>query len=550
MNTSSPAFFDSAQQSAPPDLLQATPHVLVVDDEPLIRKALTEILQNFGFLVTQAADGFQALQIAEQETFDVALVDLSMPGLSGLETIQRLKTLSPDLVIIILTGTPSLESSLVAIDQHVFAYLCKPPDVAMLSRVVRSGSEHFRLVRRNHDLVRQIEIENADLRTEIAADRRALERRLAAAPEFIGQSAAIQEIRQTIARVAPSDLTVLIQGESGTGKDVVSRLIGDLSGRTAVGGFIKINCPAIPEALMESELFGHEAGAFTGAQRQKPGRFELAPNGTVFLDEIGDLPLALQSKLLQVIESKQFFRVGGIKHITINSRILAATNAPLEAMMQMGTFRRDLFYRLSEYRIVLPSLRQRPEDIPLLLEHFLWKHAAHSAYGPHPHLSDKTLQVLIDYPWPGNVRELESVVRTFILTGDEKVLLEHARQGRIAQAQEAFYRPMPAAVRPWPGGPPALSLSATVPPAMSGPVPGSMSASVSETLSPPVPGAMSADATEDPSLSPAEPLRQSEIRAIQDALHRCGWNRREAAKALGTSYSTLRRKIDRYDLKP
>jgi two-component system, NtrC family, response regulator AtoC len=306
-------------------------------------------------------------------------------------------------------------------------------------------------------------------------------------------------------------MTVLIRGESGTGKDVVARLISDLSGRTSSGGFVKINCPAIPDTLIESELFGHEVGAFTGASRRKPGRFELASRGTVFLDEVAEIPVTVQAKLLQVIEHKEFSRLGDTRIIKVNARILAATNAPIESMIQGGRFRSDLFFRLNEYCIALPPLRARPEDIPLLVDHFLHKHGV-AAEKPHLRISAEMMAMFSHYRWPGNVRELESMIRRFALTGSEGTLHDAMAEGESMAALDL------------PGAP---AVPASLPPSRD------------------------ADATPFP-VPPPHPsrsmLEENEIKTILRALKETQWNRRRAAERLGTSYSTLRRKIANYKL--
>jgi len=471
---------------------EPSPSVLVIDDEPVVRESVSRMLYELGFCPMTADSGEQALEMAIQAGYDIALVDLSMPGLPGLETIRRLKAVRPETEIVIMTGNPSLETSLAALDEHVFAYLCKPLHMKVLARSICSAAEHQRLVRQNRELVRELETERNLLKKQVLEDRQVFERHVATRPDFVGESKAMANVRLQIAEVASSDMTVLIRGESGTGKDVVARLIAEISGRNATGAFVKINCPAIPETLLESDLFGHEAGAFTGADRRKPGRFELAAGGTVFLDEIAEIPTTLQAKLLQVIEHKQFCRLGDTKTIHIDTRILAATNAAVEEMIATRQFRADLFHRLNDYCIVLPPLRTRMEDVPPLVDHFIAKHGA--VLHRTPEISAKTMSAMMGYTWPGNVRELEAVIRRFALTGDEETIL-----AAIGKAEPRRVVPVP--------GPSPLARP------------------------------------------PGSSLRAREIKIISEVLAQTGWNRRRAAELLGTTYSTLRRKIQVYGLK-
>ena len=451
----------------------ATDKILVVDDEPEIHEFISKILSCDGFDVVTASNGLACLEMAKKEDFSVVIVDLKMPGLPGLETIQYLKEIHPDTELIVFTGYPSLESCLDAVHKQIFDYICKP-DIAALQRAVQHAAERRRLIIANRELMRKLEIEHNRLRQEVTAAKRVIERRLNESRVLVGKTEQIKQIRHFVAQVAPSDMTVLILGESGTGKDVVARLIHESSGRD-LKAWVKINCPAIPGTLLESELFGYESGAFTGAQGQKPGQFELASGGTVFLDEIGDIPLALQGKLLQVIEQKSFTRVGGSKTIEVDVRIIAATNAPIEKMVAEGRFRPDIFYRIKEYLIEMPPLRRRSEDIPLLVQHFLDLYGA--KYG-HPDLkiSREALSVFVQYPWPGNVRELESVIRRLALDANEKSVLEALK------------------------------------------APGNI---------------------KDTSHPVAEAVRDTEVQAILGALSDTGWNRRNAAETLGISYSSL-----------
>jgi len=460
-----------------------TEKILVVDDEVSIREVLSDMLTHAGFQVQTAADGSEALELAKGGGFSVAIVDLKMPGLSGMETIQGLREIDPDIEAIVLTGHPSFESSVDAIRQDVFDYLSKPADFHSLERGIKRAIERRKLVIENRELAGQLQIERDRLWDEVTAAKRVIERRLEESNSFLGESEAIRRIRHSVAQVAPSDLSVLILGETGTGKNVVARLIHESSGRDP-GTFEKINCPAIPEALLESELFGHEPGAFTGANRRKPGRFELASGGAIFLDEIGDLPGSLQSKLLQVLEQKGFTRLGGTETVEVNVRIIAATNAPIEELVSEGRFRDDVYYRLNEYTIHLPPLRERTEDIPLLARHFC------SLYGskfdrPNLEISSETLSLLSEQQWPGNVRELESLIRRFALDGDEASILE----------------------------------------------------SVGRPVDKPAPVNM------------AEQVSETEMQAILAALKKTRWNQRKAAEILKMSYSSLRRRIDKYGLK-
>jgi DNA-binding NtrC family response regulator len=458
--------------------------ILVVDDEKQVSTFLEDIVSRAGMAVMTANSGRQALKIAETEGCSAAIVDLKMPGLSGIETIQRLKKIDPDMEVIVFTGYPSLESSLSAIENHVFAYLCKPTDRYVILRILERALERRRLVVTNRSLVEQLRTERDSLKDEVIAAKRGIEHRLETSDSLVGKSESIRQIRHFVAQVAPTDLAVIILGESGTGKDVVARLIHETSGRDPKN-FVKINCPAIPEALLESELFGHEAGAFTGAKKSKPGRFSLASGGTVFLDEIGDLPMNLQAKLLQAIEDKCFTPVGSTKTITVDLRIIAATNAPIKKRIAQKRFRADLFYRLDEYSLTLPPLRERREDIPLLVEHFC------NIYGKKFNRSRidmpaPTLSLLTQQQWPGNVRELETFVRRWILEGDTDHTLK----------------------------------------------------------------TLGGHSDPEAGLSPvADAVSEIEIDTIVTTLNKTKWNRRKASRLLGMSYSSLRRRIAKYDLK-
>ncbi len=456
--------------------------ILVVDDDAEIRELLSTALARFGFEVITVDTGAAALETANREHFAVAIVDLNMPGLPGMETIQMLKQFDPDMEVIVFTGYPTFESSVKAIHTQVFDYICKPGNTGMLQRAAQRAAERRRLVLENRKLTHEIESERNRLKEEVSAAKRAIEHRLEESRLLVGQSKAIKQIRHLVAQVAPSDMTVFIHGESGTGKDVVARLIHEMSGRDP-NTFVKINCPAIPETLLESELFGHEAGAFTGAERRKPGRFELASNGTIFLDEIGDLPLNLQSKLLQVIEHRRFTRIGGTETIDVDVRIIAATNAPIEKMVAEGRFRSDVFYRLNEYAIEMPPLRQRKEDIPLLVQHFLKLYA--DKYGHNGIIiSPETEALLFQHEWPGNVRELETAVRRIALDGNENSIQESLKTAMVQTAPRNC----------------------------------------------------------------ADVVCDTEAEVIRSALSESMWNRRKAAKTLGMSYSSLRRRIDKYNL--
>jgi len=471
-------------------------NVLIVDDEECVLDCCEEILRTVGFKPTAVQDPKRAIQIIQESKFEVAVVDLCMPDTNGLELIRQFKKVSPETKFIILTGYPSLETSIEAIQECVFAYLRKPESMDHLVQTVRSATYQYQLEHENRSLVRQLTEERNHLQVRVEQDESTIKKLIEGGIGFIGESESMERVRRQVTEVAGSDMTVLIRGESGTGKDVVARLLATMSENRGRSGFVKINCPAIPESLLESELFGHERGAFTGADRSKPGRFELAAGGTIFLDEIAEIPVSLQAKLLQVIEHKQFCRLGDTKTRTVNARIIAATNGPLETMIAKGLFRADLFYRLNDYRITLPPLRERKVDIPLLVTHFISKYNL-SFDAKDLTISPSTMKQLTEYAWPGNVRELESIIRRFSLTGNENTIWESLSSNQIPMVPS---KPFVSAL-PISGPPPSVSRLDEI-------------------------------------------VLAAERQAITDALEQTGWNQRHAADLLGVSYSTLRRKIE------
>ena len=388
--------------------------VLVVDDEPGMRYILQCLLESEGYEIRSAADGSTAVAMARQHVFDVAIVDLVMPGLSGADTVRQLKRISTGLEVVVLTGHPTLDTAIGAVHEHVFDYLIKPSDMARLKDVVRLGVQKAS----DKGLGRRIQDEGA---VETAAGNTPRPRRSIPNAVLVGSSPALAKIRARIAEVAPSDLTVLIRGETGTGKEVVARSIHARSGRGPRGSFAKINCPAIPDHLFESEMFGHEKGAFTGAVTQRVGRLELAHEGTVLLDEIGSISPEAQTKLLEVIEHKEFARIGGRYPIQVDIRILGATNAPLESMIEKGLFRADLLYRLQQDTIVVPPLRDHREDIPELVRHFAAKYSDKFAKDV-PEIPAEAMGRLCRHHWPGNVRQLDGLMARFSVSGDLAVI--------------------------------------------------------------------------------------------------------------------------------
>jgi len=378
--------------------------ILVVDDEPNYLIVLAELLKEEGFEVITAERGEDGLKIAEDTDLDLVITDMRMPGMDGLELLQAVKSHNKDLPVIMITAFGEVEKAVVAMKAGAYNYLVKPFNNDELLLNIRKAIEHYSLLRENLRLR-----DEARVRYGFAS--------------IVGKNARMQEIYQLIEKVAPTQASVLITGESGTGKELVARAIHINSPREK-SPFISVNCAALPETLLESELFGHERGAFTGATSMRKGRFELADSGTLFLDEIGDIPLPLQAKLLRVLQERSFERVGGTRPINVDVRIITATNRELKDEVDAGRFREDLYYRLNVLQIHLPPLRERADDIPMLTEHFIKKFAA-MLNKPNLRISGEALRYLVGLPWEGNVRELENTIeRAAILCSGDGIKTE------------------------------------------------------------------------------------------------------------------------------
>ncbi len=370
------------------------PLVLVVDDEESIREGLRNLLELEGFSVETAADGREALHKTAEFLPDAAVVDLKMPNMDGHTFLKEVKHIDPELPVIFLTGHGTIEDAVKAMQNGAYDFITKPPNTNHLILLIKRAINERNLKRENKQLKERIR------------EKTGLEK-------IVGESPAIRKVKEQIKLIAPTDATVLITGESGTGKELVAEAIHQLSPRRN-GPFVKVSCAALPETLLESELFGHEKGAFTGAVSSRKGRFELANGGTIFLDEIGEISPRVQVKLLRVIQEKEFERVGGEKTIKVDIRIITATNRDLEKEVKKGNFREDLYYRLRVINIHLPPLRERKEDIPLLLNHFLEefsKRYSRNIKG----FTQKAVEILTSYDWPGNIRELQNVVESCVV---------------------------------------------------------------------------------------------------------------------------------------
>ena len=383
----------------------ASERILIVEDKDSLRAVLRKTLEAEGFGVEEAPDGRSALDRISRDRFAMVLTDLRLPRADGHSILKAAVAADPEMPVILMTAYGTIRDAVSAMREGAYDYLEKPVDTDHLLALVRRALEHRTLLSENRLLKERFSSE--------------LE-----FPEILGSSPALQGALDKVRRVAPTGATVLLLGESGTGKELFARAVHHLSGRKTQS-FFAINCAAIPENLLESELFGYEKGAFTGAAATKRGKFEIAHRGTLFLDEIGDLSPGLQGKVLRVLEQKQFERVGGTETRTVDIRLVAATNKNLEALAAAGTFRQDLFFRLSVFPVIVPPLRDRREDIAVLARHFVKKFAAEQKKRA-PDLPAETVQTLVDYPWPGNVRELENAIERALILGEgDRLMPEH-----------------------------------------------------------------------------------------------------------------------------
>lgn len=375
--------------------------ILVVDDEHLIRWSLEQNLKKQGYEVVTAGNGEDALRIVREEQPDLILLDIQLPGMSGLEVLEKVKEFDDEIVVIMVTAHGGLETAVNAMRLGAYDYLNKPFNLDEMAIIIKKA------------------LETSDLRKEVASLRS--EHKKIGPPNIIGQSRHMSTILDMMDKIARSEAaTVLIQGESGTGKELVAKWIHYKSNR-AEKPFIAINCAAVPATLLESELFGHEKGAFTDAKNTKKGLFELADGGTVFLDEIGDMEMGMQAKLLRFLEDRTFRRIGGSKVIPVDVRIISATNKDLLKAIEAKEFRNDLYYRLQVIPVYLPPLRERRDDIPVLAQHFI--DAYNREFGKSVKgLSPAAEKLLVDYPWPGNIRELKNVLERAIILGNEETL--------------------------------------------------------------------------------------------------------------------------------
>lgn len=368
--------------------------ILIIDDEAAQRQALAGFLKKKGFEIEKADSGMAGIKTIENQAIDLVLTDFKMPDIDGLEVLQRAKTINPEIDVIVMTAFGSIESALQAMREGAVDYLSKPIDLDQLEMVVNKTLERKLLVS-----------ENRQLREQLAEKFRF--------DQIISVGEAMEEALNIAGRAAPSKATVLITGESGTGKELIARAIHYASPRKDKP-FLAVNCAALSENLLESELFGHEKGAFTGADRQRKGRFEMADQGTLFIDEVGEIPLATQVKLLRVLQEQTFERVGGTVPIKVNVRIVAATNRDLEEMIDTGAFREDLYYRLNVVRLNIPPLRKRKSDIPPLVDYFLKKYTRENEKQIDG-ISKEAMDQLMKYDFPGNVRELENTIEQAVV---------------------------------------------------------------------------------------------------------------------------------------
>jgi DNA-binding NtrC family response regulator len=436
--------------------------VLVVDDDPAIRDSLRRVLERVGHSVTEAESGDRALELLEDRRVDAVLLDLNLPGIDGLDTLARIQEIAPDTGVIVVTGEATIANAMKAGQRGAYDFIEKPPDRDRLLAVLTEAAQLTRLRRRSPKLT-------------------------PGALGIVGTSSAFQTLVEGIRRVAPSQGRVLISGENGSGKELVAQAIHSLS-RRASGPFVKINCAAIPKDLVESELFGYERGAFTGALQSKKGRLELADQGTLFLDEIGDLSLEAQAKLLRVVETGEVERVGGTRTMRFDVRILSATNKDLNSAIEAGEFRQDLFYRLNVLPVHVPPLRERIADVPIIAAHFLGLFCVAEGK-PVKRLSEEAGALLQEYHWPGNVRELRNLMeRAAILVEGEEIRAEE--------------------LAPW----------------------------------------LESTPTRDESVGLRGEIERREAEAIRKALDSAHWNVTQAAAGLGIDRTNLHRKIRKYGI--
>jgi DNA-binding NtrC family response regulator len=465
--------------------------ILVADDDEGVRFFLTELLKKENYPVEEASNGEEALLKQRNELFDLVILDVKMPKMDGIETLREMRKINPDLIVVMITAYGSQKIALDAIREGAYDYFTKPFDADELLVVIRRALEKQRLLEKLNRL-------QAELTRDLQFDR------------LLGGSEGMQEVFLLIRKVVNTDATVLICGESGTGKELVAQAIHYHSHRREKP-FVKVPCVAIPETLLESELFGHEKGSFTGAYQQKIGKFELAEGGTLFLDEIGDMPPSLQAKLLRVLQEREFERVGGTRTVKVDIRIIAATNKDLLAAVNQKTFREDLYFRINVVPIFLPALRDRREDIPLFVDHFISyynRKLGKTITG----ISDEVQQLFMTYNWPGNVREMENIIqRAMILAPGDTITADCLPIGT---------RSLPA---PLAGSLPADASS-----------PGTLS--ISEDFSRPL------------AVQIEEITDEVEKRVILAALRQCNYKRQDAAKLLGMSRKSLHNKMRRHRL--
>jgi two-component system response regulator AtoC len=522
--------------------------VLVVDDEESVRTFLAELLGNAGYQVRCAGSGAQALEMLEGGSFDAVLLDVVMPEMSGLEVLRHYRNAGGTAPVIVLSALAGADDAVRALKMGASDYLSKPFSNDELEDVLARALGTRAPARQ---AVAPAPARAAGPLVDSLNDARVL----------ISTSPAMRRARALVERIADTDVPVLLLGESGTGKEVIAREIHGRSQRRSKP-FIKVNCAALPGELLESELFGHERGAFTGATAEKPGKFELADQGTIFLDEIGEMAIRLQAKLLQVLQDEEFFRVGGKKSVRVDSRVVVATNRDLEKEIALGNFREDLYYRLNVVAIRLPPLRERMEDVVPLTDHFLKKYGRHYIQGV-AELPSEVLRAFTEYEWPGNVRELENMVRRLCVLKDPTLVLDELRAGRTPASAPS----LPTAYGGDDGAPP-------VRPAEPEPVRPSPGSSVQVLEMPPrggtpvvptseVPSNQMAprysnpfDIPQPPPPPPSMPVGEMSLKdigkraamlaereAILAMLQRTAWNKRKAASKLRISYKALLYKI-------